>query len=55
MGKKGVDKAFAMLRTVPRVCLANLRNNLGAPKRVGFTCKIIINNKQIERINIFSY
>ena len=34
VGKKGVDKAFAMLKTLPRVCLANLRNSIGAPKRV---------------------
>jgi hypothetical protein len=33
-GKKGVDKAFAMLRTLPRVCLANIRRNPGTRIRV---------------------
>ncbi|XP_023703205.1 39S ribosomal protein L15, mitochondrial [Cryptotermes secundus] len=28
-GKKGADKAFAMLRTLPRVCLGNIRRNPG--------------------------
>lgn len=33
-GKKGVDKAFAMLRTLPRVCLGNIRRNPGTRIRV---------------------
>jgi hypothetical protein len=33
-GKKGVDKAFAMLRTLPRVCLANIRRNPGTRIKV---------------------
>jgi hypothetical protein len=35
-GKKGVDKAFAMLRTLPRVCLANIRRNPGTRIRVTY-------------------
>ncbi|KAJ9574698.1 hypothetical protein L9F63_008133 [Diploptera punctata] len=34
VGKQGIDKAFAMLRTLPRVCLGNIRNCIGAEKRV---------------------
>ena len=36
-GKKGVEKAFAMLRTLPRVCLANIRRNPGTRIRVNNT------------------
>jgi hypothetical protein len=33
-GKKGVEKAFAMLRTLPRVCLANIGRNPGTRIKV---------------------
>lgn len=36
-GKKGVEKAFAMLRTLPRICLANIRRNPGTRIRVNYT------------------
>jgi hypothetical protein len=36
-GKKGVEKAFAMLRTLPRVCLANIRRNPGTRIKVNNT------------------
>jgi hypothetical protein len=38
-GKKGVEKAFAMLRTLPRICLANIRRNPGTRIRVNNTYK----------------
>ena len=33
--KQGRELAFQMLRALPRVCIANLRNHPGAVKKVG--------------------
>lgn len=36
-GKQGKDLALSMLRTLPRVCLGNIRDNPGSKKAVSIT------------------